>query len=272
MSQLEIVREADAVWAWMRPQPRPCFTPALLAECEALHAGLRDAHNRKQLPVKRYLVLGSALPGVFNLGGDLALFAAAVRARDEAALLRYAVRAVQLVYRQWVGLRNLPLINIALVQGDALGGGFEAALAHNLLVAERGVRFGFPEQLFGLFPGMGAYQLLTRRLGPVQAERMILSGETVDAEHLYELGLVDVLAEPGEGERAVRDWMAKHRARPGPFDALLAMRRRRAPLEWSDMLATARLWVDTALALSARDLRRMERLVQVQQGKVMSAA
>ena len=52
---------------------------------------------------------------------------------------------------------NLPFTTISLVQGDALGGGFEAALCGDIIIAEKQARFGFPEVLFNLFPGMGAY-------------------------------------------------------------------------------------------------------------------
>src|SRR3546814_13167359 len=61
---------------------------------------------------------------------------------------------------------------VALVDGDALGGGFELALACQTIVAESGVQMGFPEVLFGLFPGMGAYSLLSQRGSPKVAEPM----------------------------------------------------------------------------------------------------
>src|SRR3712207_4090014 len=102
---------------------------------------------------------------------------------------------------------DLPVITVALVQGDALGGGFECALAHDLIVAERSAKFGLPEVLFNLFPGMGAYSFLSRRIGRQAAERMILSGRVHTAEELHEMGLVDVLAPDGEGEEAVLDFV-----------------------------------------------------------------
>ena len=70
---------------------------------------------------------------------------------------------------------------IALVQGDALGGGMELALACHHIVAEEGVEMGLPEVLFGLFPGMGAYSFLSRRVSPQMAERIILEGRLYKA-------------------------------------------------------------------------------------------
>ena len=81
------------------------------------------------------------------------------------------------------------------MQGDALGGGFECALASDLIVAEERAQLGFPEILFNLFPGMGAYSLLSRRVGMKGAEKMILSARLYTAEELHELGVVDLLVE-----------------------------------------------------------------------------
>ena len=67
------------------------------------------------------------------------------------------------------------LITIGLAQGDALGGGFESLLSFDVLVAEKGAKFGFPEQLFGLFPGMGALTFMGRKLGFAKAEQLIRS-------------------------------------------------------------------------------------------------
>lgn len=63
------------------------------------------------------------------------------------------------------------LTTVSLIQGDALGGGFEASLSSNLIIAERGVKMGLPEVIFNLFPGMGAYSILSRKVGAATAEK-----------------------------------------------------------------------------------------------------
>ncbi len=78
-----------------------------------------------------------------------------------------------------------PLTTIALVQGDALGGGFECALSASVLVAEESARLGFPEILFNLFPGMGAYSLLSRKVGRRITERMINGGDIYSGPRCY---------------------------------------------------------------------------------------
>ena len=124
----------------------------------------------------RWLVWGSRSPGIWNLGGDLALFTRLIRAGAEDELRNYAHACVDAVYQNLTKM-GLPLLTIALVQGDALGGGFESVLTNDVIIVERGSRMGLPEVLFNTFPGMGAYSLLSRRIGGARATQLILSGK-----------------------------------------------------------------------------------------------
>src|SRR5205814_1963897 len=157
-----------------------------------------------------YYVTGSRVPRVFNLGGDLALFVLLIKARDRDALAHYARLCIDNMYPRIHNFFSPTLTKIALVQGDALGGGFECALASDLIVAEESAQLGFPEILFNLFPGMGAYSFLARRIGMRAAEDLILSGRILPAAKLHEMGVVDVLCKDGEGETAVREWISRH--------------------------------------------------------------
>jgi DSF synthase len=257
------------LWCYQRHQGRPCFTPELLAEIYGLqcdlqrHYGDAAAGRREEAVPLRYLVWASAVPGVFNLGGDLDLFAALIRGRDREGLRRYARACVDVCYLNAINL-DLPLITVHLVQGDALGGGFESVLSSDVIVAEEGSQFGLPEVLFGLFPGMGAFSFLSRRLDAARAERMILSGKVYTAEELAELGVVDVLAPRGEGEVAVRAFVAENRRRHALRTALAAVRRRCSPVSYDELIDVVEIWVETALRLDEADLRRMDRLVAAQ--------
>ena len=162
-----------------------------------------------------------------------------------------------------VGL-DRPIVTVGLVQGDALGGGFEALLSFNVVVAERGARFGLPETTFGLFPGMGAHCFLSRRLGSAQAERMILSGKLHTAEEMHEMGIVHVLAEPGEGEAAVRDYIRHNGRRHGGHCGVYRATRAVNPITLGELEQIVEVWADAALELQDRDLRLMERLVLAQ--------
>jgi len=248
-----------ALWLYMSPRPRPCFTPELLADILAAQDNLRrDADNVD------FFVAASDIPGVFNLGGDLSLFQRAVAAKDSAALMHYAERCVQALYGPISGFGS-GITSIALLQGDALGGGLEAALSCHIVVAERGVKMGFPEIMFNLFPGMGALSFVARRAGQRVAERLILDGEILPAEEMHELGLVDHLAEKGEGVELVQELI---RRRSRASNGLRAFQRARmhTPLSvpYEELLAVTREWVDAACRLESRDLRIMDRLIKAQ--------
>ncbi|HEX2167039.1 MAG TPA: enoyl-CoA hydratase-related protein [Longimicrobiales bacterium] len=87
---------------------------------------------------------------------------------------------------------------IAMINGFALGGGCELALACDVRVAARSARFGQPEIRLGLIPGGGGTQRLPRLIGAGRALRLILTGDLIDAEEAYRIGLVDVLVDDGE--------------------------------------------------------------------------
>ena len=109
-------------------------------------------------------VTASRISGIFNVGGDLALFAMLIKAGDRAALEQYAKLCIDNIYPRTQAFFSPALTKITLVQGDALGGGFECALAADVIVAEESAQMGLPEILFNLFPGMGAYSLLRAAL------------------------------------------------------------------------------------------------------------
>jgi len=253
-------------WVDMRPPGRPSFSKALLRDILSVQTAIQhlfaaDESEAQDRP--GYYVMASKVPGVFNLGGDLVHFADRIRARDHQALLQYGETCVEAVYNNSVAF-GLPLVTIALVQGDALGGGFECALAFDVIVAERQAKFGLPEILFNLFPGMGAYSFLSRRVGPVQAERMITSGRIYTAEELHAMGLVDVLAEDGEGESAVRAYIARNQRRRNAYLAMYKARRRANPVSLQELRDIVRVWADAAMEIGDLDLRMMSRLAAAQ--------
>lgn len=252
----------DTLWTYMQPHARPSFNPGLLHDFMQWQDDIDLAVSSGAMPI-RYLVLGSRFPGVFSLGGDLDLFAQLIRARDHDALVRYGRSCVRILHRNMLGLER-QIVTIGLVQGDALGGGFEALLSFNVVIAERGANFGLPETLFGLFPGMGAHCFLSRRLGAARAEQMILSGRTYSAEELYELGLVHALAERGQGRRMVEEYIRTNRRRHSAHCAIYEASRAVNPLPLAELESVVELWADAALRLGDGDLRLMRRLVTAQ--------
>lgn len=265
--ELDYDREDALLWCHMAPKGRPCYSMSMLREICDLQEGVKQYYASRESgddnPLQ-YMVWGSRTAGTYNLGGDLNLFRQLILERDRKTLTDYAVTCIDAVHRNVIAM-DLPLITISLVQGDALGGGFEHALSGNVLIAERQAKFGLPEVLFNLFPGMGAYSLIARKVGAAMAERMIFSGKVYTAEELHEIGLVDVLCEEGQGEEAVDHFIAQNRRRHAARCAIYKAARRFHPVTHEELRDIALLWVDTALTLKDADLKKMSRLAKAQE-------
>lgn len=260
--------EYGVLWLLVNPSGVPCFTQDFVSELLHYNSSVERCGGEifaagKMHPV-RFSVARSQTPGIFNLGGDLALFSKLIRNRDRQALMHYATICIDALMSR-INHYNLPLITISLVEGDALGAGLETALSSDIIIAERSSRMGFPEILFNLAPGHGAYSLVARKIGVAHIEKMILSGKIYSAEELHELGLVDVLAEDGEGEDAVYNYVRKHARSSNGFLALQRMRQRFNPITYQEMMDITTIWVDAAMQLGERDLRVMDCLVRSQQ-------
>jgi DSF synthase len=265
LDELDVFYDVDyrALWTFMRPMGRPSFTQPMLSDFESWQKLIVQGFGPARVPLN-YLILGSRAPGVFCFGGDLELFAQLIRDGNRDGLVRYGRRCVEILDRNIRAL-DLPIATIGLVQGQALGGGFEALLSFDFIIAERGSSFGLPEIKFGLFPGMGAHPLLSRKLGTAMADRIILSDETYSAEQMYELGIIHRLVEPGEGVTAVREFIASSsRRHVGIVGSRRAMRTAR-PVAMSEFYEIVDLWADSALQLSEHDLKLMHRLANAQQ-------
>ncbi|HEX6376329.1 MAG TPA: crotonase/enoyl-CoA hydratase family protein [Allosphingosinicella sp.] len=264
LGQLDVRWDAahGTLWTYMTPVDRPNFNRPMLRDFQRWQAEISREFSDPEEGLK-YLVLGSSFPGVFNLGGDLDLFASFISAGDREGLVRYGRNCVSILHNNLRQL-ELPIVTIALIQGDALGGGFEAALSFNLIVAEKGVKFGLPEIAFGLFPGMGAHSLLSRKIGLARAEEMMLSSRLYTAEEMHEMGLVHVLAEPGCGEEAVRAYIGRNgRRQPGHRGIYQASGLADA-VTLEELNAIVEVWADSALCLSDGDLKLMRRLASAQ--------
>jgi DSF synthase len=264
--RIESDADGSAHWLYMHADAatgaRPCFRPELMHDMWSKLSVIATPTGHAP-DALQHVVLASQAPGAFNLGGDLALFSQLIRANDRDGLLAYARRCIDGVHLLHDGLGGNARA-IALVQGDALGGGMELALACQVIVAEEGVEMGLPEVLFGLFPGMGAYSFLSRRIPPQLAERLILEGRILPADELHRMGIVDILAPKGEGERVVRELIERERRSPQAHRAFNRVRRASNPVTREELMGITEAWVDAALALGERSLRAMERIVRAQ--------
>jgi len=245
----------------MQPKPRPCFNPALLEDLIDCSGSVKDYSNIK------YTVIASNHKDAFNYGGDLSLFEQHIKENNKEGLRKYAYACVQAIYNNYWNNHNTEATTISLVEGDALGGGFECALSSDVIIAEKGVHFGLPEVLFNMFPGMGAYSFLSRKIGVTNARKMITSGKFYSAEELYEMGVVDILAEKGEGDMAVYNYINREERSKNTYNALRKISQLNNPVTLTELQDIVDIWVDSAMNLKPRDLKMMQRIVGKQNKK-----
>lgn len=256
----------DAHWLYMHADigrgVRPCFRTELMNDMWSYLSSITLREGQRQSGRLRHVVLASAA-NAFNLGGDLSLFSQLIRDNNRELLLAYARRCVDGVHHLHAGLGG-DVRTIALVQGDALGGGLELALSCHTIVAEEGVDMGLPEVVFGLFPGMGAYSFLCKRVAPQLAEKIILEGRIYTSDALHALGVVDVLVPRGQGVAAVQNMIRQQQRAPHAYLAMNAVRGIAQPVGYEELMGITEVWVDTALALGEKSLRTMDRIVKAQ--------
>jgi enoyl-CoA hydratase/carnithine racemase len=162
-----------------RPDKRNALNKVL---CEELGRVLTEARGEPCI-----LLLHSTTPGIFVAGADIAELAE--RDADDAFLAINAGLFERLEAHRWP--------TIAVVDGPALGGGCELALACDLRVASTRARFAQPELSLGILAGAGGNWRLAQLVGLGRARRMLYSGEVLDAEQALAAGLVDAVHEPG---------------------------------------------------------------------------
>jgi DSF synthase len=255
--------EFGIAWSYMNPTGAPCFNFGMLEELRA-HEGAIEASGGRLLHhgdvhQVHYIVIASKVDDVFSLGGNLTKIVPLIQARDRDTLTKYAKLCIDNMHSRICNYHG-PITTISLVQGEALGGGFETALASNVIIAEKRARMGLPEILFNLFPGMGAYSLLSRRVGMKRAEEMISSGQIYTAAELHEMGVVDVVVEDGTGENALYDYVRRNERRRNGMQAMFSCRQQVDPISYDEMLNITSIWVEAALRLDERDIKLMTRL------------
>ncbi|MDT7757888.1 MAG: hypothetical protein QOH27_3786 [Mycobacterium sp.] len=182
--------EESVVEITLNRPPANALGPPII---DGLHAGLDAADS---LPAKA-IVVCSALDGVFAAGADIKHMSSV----NAASFAEYGDKLRAVVER----LAAHPAISVAAIDGLALGGGLEMAMACTLRVAGAGSRMGLPEVKLGLIPGAGGTQRLPRLVGRGPALDIMLTGRQVDAEEALRIGLVDRLVPAGAAVTAARE-------------------------------------------------------------------
>jgi enoyl-CoA hydratase/carnithine racemase len=176
--------------------------------------GLHAAMDFAEIARAKVLLVTSSVRGFFAAGADIKHMSTvdAASFREYGDALRGALER----------LAALPLVSVAAIEGLALGGGLELAMACTMRVAAPEARLGLPEVKLGLIPGAGGTQRLPRLVGRGRALDIMLTGRQVDADEAYWIGLIDRFAEPGETARAAA-WQLAHDLAAASTPAQLAV-------------------------------------------------
>ena len=165
-----------------RPKALNALNRAVLEEISRV---LRDVRHDRAV---RVLIVTGAGDRAFVAGADIAAMSE-MSATDGLEFARLGHRVMQTI-------EDLPIPVIGAVNGFALGGGLELALACDLIIASEKARFGQPEINLGLIPGFGGTQRLPHRIGQARARELIMTGEMFDAKTAHEWGLVNKVVAP----------------------------------------------------------------------------
>ncbi|MDO9003969.1 MAG: enoyl-CoA hydratase [Aquabacterium sp.] len=212
--------------------------PANAFSLEGLRQLRQTIHDLNANAAVRALVITGSGPKFFSAGADLNTFADGDRAK--------ALDMIQAFGAAFEALANSRLVTVAAINGYAMGGGLECALATDIRVAEQHAQLALPEASVGLLPGGTGTQTLPWLVGEAWAKRMILLGERVDAATALRIGLVEEVVDSGKAlERALA--LAERVGSQSP-DSVLACK---------DLIHAARNGVPRAAALAQERERFM---------------
>src|SRR3979409_880385 len=208
----KLTRDSDGI-AWLLFDRADASANTLSADVIAeLDTALTALESQRPAGI----VIRSAKKSGFIAGADVNEF----RGATDPRLVETAIGRAHAVIDR---LEALKIPTVAVIHGFCLGGGLEVALACQSRIAIDGARFGFPEVMLGLHPGLGGTARLTRLGHPMQAMTLMLTGKTIDARKATSLGLVDAVTQERHVRNAVRDAVSGRlkRARPGLLNTVL---------------------------------------------------
>jgi enoyl-CoA hydratase len=221
-----------------RPQARNALALQTMAE-------LDEALETVRLERARVLVIRGAGDKAFCAGGDIKELEQ-MRSEEQAAAMAHQMRAT---------LDRIPQLAIPVIaglNGDALGGGAELAIACDFRIAASHARIGFPQISLGLMPAWGASERLGSLVGRGRALRILLGGHLLPADEAFQLGLVEMVVPSATFEQTLHDIALGIAAAPpaavaGIKSSVNAVRPHRHPeLADKTVEAFARTWADPA--------------------------
>jgi len=200
--------------------------------------------------------------GYFNMGGDLKMFLEVYEDRDKEKLTKYALYCIDIIDK----IRNSYKYNtyiISLINGETRGGGFEAALSSQFIIGVKGNDISLPETKMGFYPGMGAFEHLSKKIGVSSAKKMIISGYNFTTEDLYANNIIDYLIDT-DTDKEVHKIIRRIEKDIDKYYSLLTIEDRIYPILKEDLIDSVLLWVDNIFNLKPNHIRIIKRIIYKQ--------
>jgi len=205
LPQIELAYEPElrTLWLTLKPEPKPVFTlPIITSVLKVQRSIIKLWHDSPERPIQFFAYRSTGQ--LFSLGGDLDYYLDCLARGDRSGLAEYAGRAIDVIRLNSNGLNGM-VVSVATVHAKALGGGIDPARACNVMIGEEQATFCYPEINYNHFP-ISAVPILSRHTGPIEAERILLSGAEYTAREFFERGALDEVVPDGTGDDAVRDY------------------------------------------------------------------
>jgi len=215
-----------------------------------------------------FAIMGEKDSGIFNVGGDLKLFLSLIEKRDSLSLLKYGESCLKLIDKS-LQAKNHNMTTVSIINGHALGGGLESALSCDIIIAEEGYDISLPEIKMGFFPGMGAFELLSKRIGVQKTKEFILEGKTFKTDDLFKMGVFDYLVKKGEGVEKLKKVIIEERKCQAANNSIRKICDRAYPIKYEDLKQTLNYWIESIMSINEPQKKLIRMIINKQNKKFM---
>lgn len=253
-----------ALWCTFKSKPIPAFTPTLLQNIRRLQDTIAQYCSEMPKHKPHYLIWMSDNPNVFSLGLDLKHIHDLIIHRDEENLDQYLQTCIDVLYINLMKLDISPLITITLLRGKAYGGGFEAALSSDIVVAEKNALCSFPEIRYNLLPSLGTLNMLLRRYSPSIIDPLIFEGKHINTDQLARMGLAHEVVMEGSGKEFILKKLQQIHSRHSLYASIYKTKNTITNVTFNELEEFRKEWIKTALRLKPEHLQRICRFANAQ--------
>ena len=233
----------------------PNMSLEILNEIE-LFLDFIEKEQKKKKEILIYIFEGNEK--IFNLGGDLNYFITTINNKNKNDLKEYAQKCIDLIYKN-LTLKNV--ISIAYLNGETRGGGFEMALSCDFIIGKEKQNISLPEGIMGFFPGMGAFELLSKKIGVQKTKIFLIKNKNFTTEELYEYDIIyKIIKNRNELEKELKEIEKKKKI----IIEYKKIENRIENIKYKDLYQTTMEWVNFLMNLNEYELKKIKRILNKQ--------